>query len=111
MTRKQNIPKAVKEQCWLNTVGPKYESKCYVRWCKNKMNTFKLRVKPILYYPDIRNTSKLESSNKVIVPSSILKELNTNLGEDIKFPIILKLNHPDKLLDVFSYPRSLRFNG
>ena len=44
MTRKQNIPKAVREQCWLTTVGTKYESKCYVRWCKNTMTVFDFHV-------------------------------------------------------------------
>ena len=44
MTRKQNIPKAVREQCWLTTVGKKYESKCYVRWCKNTMTVFDFHV-------------------------------------------------------------------
>jgi len=44
MTKKQNIPKAIREQCWLTTVGKKYESKCYVRWCKNKMNVFDFHV-------------------------------------------------------------------
>ena len=44
MTRKQNIPKAVREQCWLTTVGKKYESKCYIRWCKNMMTVFDFHV-------------------------------------------------------------------
>lgn len=44
MTRKQNIPKAVREQCWLTTVGKKYESKCYVMWCKNTMTVFDFHV-------------------------------------------------------------------
>ena len=35
MTRKQTIPKAVREQCWLTTVGKEYESKCYIKWCKD----------------------------------------------------------------------------
>ena len=44
MTKKQTIPKAVREQCWLTTVGKKYESKCYVRWCKNTMTVFDFHV-------------------------------------------------------------------
>ena len=44
MTRKQNIPKAVREQCWLTTVGKKYESKCYIPWCKNTMTVFDFHV-------------------------------------------------------------------
>ena len=44
MTRKANIPKAIREQCWLTNVGKKYESKCYIKWCKNIMNVFDFHV-------------------------------------------------------------------
>ena len=44
MGKRTNVPKAVREQCWLNTVGKQYESKCYVRWCKNRMNVFDFHV-------------------------------------------------------------------
>jgi 5-methylcytosine-specific restriction endonuclease McrA len=44
MTKKQNIPKAIREQCWLNTIGKNYESKCYVKWCQNKMTVFDFHV-------------------------------------------------------------------
>ena len=42
--RKANIPKAVREQCWLATMGKKYESKCYVTWCTNTINVFDFHV-------------------------------------------------------------------
>ena len=44
MTRKATIPKAVREQCWLNIFGKKYESKCYVSWCTNVINVFDFHV-------------------------------------------------------------------
>jgi hypothetical protein len=44
MPKKANIPKAIREQCWLNTIGKKYESKCYVKWCNNIMNVFDFHV-------------------------------------------------------------------
>ena len=44
MTKKANIPKAVREQCWLTTIGKKYESKCYIKWCKNNMTVFDFHV-------------------------------------------------------------------
>ena len=44
MTRKANIPKAVREQCWLTTIGKKYESKCYIPWCKNTITVFDFHV-------------------------------------------------------------------
>jgi len=37
---KEKIPKALREQVWLTHVGKKYEAKCYVKWCKNKITVF-----------------------------------------------------------------------
>jgi len=44
MTKKQNIPKAIREQCWLKTVGKVYEHKCHIQWCKNTMTVFDFHV-------------------------------------------------------------------
>jgi len=44
MPKKATIPKAIREQCWLNIIGKKYESKCYVKWCNNIMNVFDFHV-------------------------------------------------------------------
>lgn len=41
---KKSIPKAVREQCWLNTFGERYNAKCYVSWCKNEINVFDYHV-------------------------------------------------------------------
>ena len=38
--RKQNIPKAVKEQLWIRDMGHVFEGKCKVSWCKNKITVF-----------------------------------------------------------------------
>ena len=42
--KKENIPKAVREQCWLNTNGKKYQNKCYIKWCKNTITVFDFHV-------------------------------------------------------------------
>jgi 5-methylcytosine-specific restriction endonuclease McrA len=42
--RKAKVPRAVREQVWLTSVGAKYEAKCGVRWCTNKMNVFDFHV-------------------------------------------------------------------
>ena len=44
MPKKATIPKAVREQCWLTTIGKKYDSKCYVKWCNNTMTVFDFHV-------------------------------------------------------------------
>ncbi len=37
---KQKIPKALREQIWLRDIGRKYEGKCKIAWCENKMTVF-----------------------------------------------------------------------
>jgi 5-methylcytosine-specific restriction endonuclease McrA len=38
--RKQNIPKAVREQLWIRDMGHVFEGKCKVSWCTNKITVF-----------------------------------------------------------------------
>jgi 5-methylcytosine-specific restriction endonuclease McrA len=38
--RKTKIPKALREQAWLKSMGHRFEGKCKVTWCKNKINVF-----------------------------------------------------------------------
>ena len=35
MTRKAPIPKAIREQLWIETFGKVFEHTCYINWCKN----------------------------------------------------------------------------
>jgi 5-methylcytosine-specific restriction endonuclease McrA len=37
---KKKIPKAIREQLWIQKIGKKFESKCKTTWCRNKMNVF-----------------------------------------------------------------------
>jgi len=39
-TEKAKIPKALREQIWLRDIGKKYEGKCRIVWCENKMTVF-----------------------------------------------------------------------
>ena len=41
---KKTIPKAIREQCWIQTFGKKFNSDCYIHWCKNKINVFDFHV-------------------------------------------------------------------
>lgn len=41
---RKKLPKGVKEQVWLKTFGKKFESKCYIRWCKNIINVYDFHV-------------------------------------------------------------------
>lgn len=42
--KKRNIPKALREQVWIHYQGTRFETKCTVRWCSNKINTFNYHV-------------------------------------------------------------------
>ena len=42
--RKQHIPKALREQCWVHNFGKKYEHTCYIKWCSNKITVFDFHV-------------------------------------------------------------------
>jgi 5-methylcytosine-specific restriction endonuclease McrA len=42
--KKATIPKALREQVWIQNVGQKFENKCLVEWCQNKMNVFDFHV-------------------------------------------------------------------
>ena len=44
MTRKETIPKALREQVWLEINGEKYKNKCYIPWCNNIMTVFDFHV-------------------------------------------------------------------
>ena len=44
MILKLKIPKALREQVWIHFNGKQYNSKCYVRWCKNKVDVFNFQV-------------------------------------------------------------------
>jgi len=38
--RKATIPKALREQVWVQQIGQKFDSKCKVTWCTNRINVF-----------------------------------------------------------------------
>jgi 5-methylcytosine-specific restriction endonuclease McrA len=42
--KKKPIPKALREQVWIQNVGAKFESKCLITWCQNTMNVFDFHV-------------------------------------------------------------------
>jgi 5-methylcytosine-specific restriction endonuclease McrA len=38
--KKHKIPKAIREQLWIQKVGKKFETKCKTTWCRNKITVF-----------------------------------------------------------------------
>ena len=41
---KASIPKALREQVWIQYAGKQFERKCLVPWCKNRMTVFDFHV-------------------------------------------------------------------
>ena len=39
-TKKKRIPKALKEQIWIKRNKKRFEVKCLIKWCKNKITCF-----------------------------------------------------------------------
>lgn len=42
--KKAKIPKAIREQVWLQNLGKVYEHECYVWWCENTITVFDFHV-------------------------------------------------------------------
>jgi 5-methylcytosine-specific restriction endonuclease McrA len=42
--KKANIPRALREQVWIQNAGKNFEHKCLVEWCQNIMNVFDFHV-------------------------------------------------------------------
>ena len=38
--RKQKIPVALREQVWIQRMGHKFDGKCRVEWCRNRISVF-----------------------------------------------------------------------
>ncbi len=42
--KKDTIPRALREQVWIQNIGQEFEHKCTIDWCQNKMNVFDYHV-------------------------------------------------------------------
>jgi hypothetical protein len=42
--KKSTIPKAIREQCWIQIFGETFKEKCYINWCKNDISVFDFHV-------------------------------------------------------------------
>jgi hypothetical protein len=38
------MPTAIREQCWLNSFGEVYKSKCYIHWCANTIDVYNYHI-------------------------------------------------------------------
>lgn len=58
---RKKIPKAIREQVWIETFGETFKHKCYIKWCKNEINVFSFQV----------GHDKPESKGGMLSPSNL----------------------------------------
>ena len=68
MPKKATIPKAIREQCWIEVFGKSFEHKCYIPWCKNIINVFDFHVYLPLKY---KQAAKVKWVHKVCCSSHL----------------------------------------
>ena len=44
LQKKANIPRALREQVWIQNIGSHFQHKCLIEWCQNVMNVFDFHV-------------------------------------------------------------------
>lgn len=89
--RKAKIPTAIREQCWTATMGKKYESRCYVSWCKNTINVFDFHVGHDI--PESKGGT-LDINNL----KPICARCNLSMGNNYTIQEWIKLSKPKKHL-------------
>tara|TARA_Y100001958_G_C21233917_1_gene560024 strand:- start:2077 stop:2358 length:282 start_codon:yes stop_codon:yes gene_type:complete len=86
---KKKIPKAIRQQCWLNNFGKKYENKCYIPWCKNIINVFNFHVGHDI--PESKGGT-LDINNL----KPICSNCNLSMSDNYTIQEWIKLSNPNK---------------
>jgi 5-methylcytosine-specific restriction endonuclease McrA len=92
MTKKVTIPKAVREQCWLQVFGKTFEHSCYIPWCKNIINVWDFHVGHDI--PESKGGS-LDINN--IKP--LCARCNQSMSDNYTIQEWMKLTKPNKCID------------
>jgi 5-methylcytosine-specific restriction endonuclease McrA len=76
--KKKKIPKAIREQVWIQKVGKKFEVKCKTTWCRNKINAFDFQAGH-----DVPESKGGSTDLKNLVP--ICSRCNLSMGSQYTF--------------------------
>lgn len=76
--KKKKIPKAIREQLWIQKVGKRFETKCKTTWCHNKINVFDFQAGH-----DVPESRGGETSITNLVP--ICGRCNLSMGNQFTF--------------------------
>lgn len=91
---KKKIPKAIREQLWIQKVGRKFESKCKTPWCHNKINVFDFQAGH-----DVPECKGGETIIKNLVP--ICSRCNLSMGSQFTFKEWCKQGKEDTKWNLF----------
>ena len=94
--KKQRIPKAIREQVWIQNFGEKFKHKCYISWCKNNVNVFDFHV----------GHNKPESKGGSLALSNlkpICARCNLSMSNNYTITQWQKLNKKKPIVVVFFY--------
>lgn len=91
---KDKIPKALKEQVWLTHNGKKYETKCYISWCSNKITVFDFQCGHNI--PESKG-GKTDISN--LIP--ICSRCNSSMNDNYTIDEWMKLSKPPSKWKLF----------
>lgn len=76
--KKKKIPKALREQLWIQKVGRKFETTCKTTWCRNKINVFDFQAGH-----DVPESRGGETTIANLVP--ICSRCNLSMGNQFTF--------------------------
>ena len=88
MGKKEHIPKAIREQVWLKYIGKRFDTKCTIIWCTNKISVF-----------DFHVGHDIPESNGGTIDISNLRPIcaRCNLSMSNKFTITEWNNHSQRI--------------
>ena len=87
---KSNIPKALREQVWLHYIGKKFNTSCYVKWCKNEINVFDYHTGHNI--PESKGGSMTLENLR-----PICSRCNLSMGNNYTIDEWVKLGNPEKI--------------
>lgn len=87
---KMSIPKALREQVWLHYIGKKFNTTCYVKWCKNEINVFDYHTGHDI--PESKGGAMVLENLR-----PICSRCNLSMGNTYTIQEWMKLGDPDKI--------------
>lgn len=90
--RKEPIPKALREQVWLQYGGPQFYKKCSVSWCTNQVSAFQFHVGHNIAEAkggptELSNLRVICASCNLSMGTKSIDEWSKSVTTDTKYPV------------------------